>query len=96
MLSHVPMLKKLSAFLAAASLVVAIGACGGSGKNLVNISPIFPFSSGKCAKYGGSEQGSGITATCMVTKSECEQAAADWRGAMQQGGVNDAIEFSCN
>jgi hypothetical protein len=32
----------------------------------------------------------------MVTKSECEKAAADWRNAMRNGGVGDAIEFSCN
>lgn len=75
-------------------LMALLASCGGSGKTY-DISPIFPLSSGKCAQYGGTEQGSGATATCMVTKSECEQAASDWREAMQQNGVEEAIEFSC-
>jgi hypothetical protein len=76
-------------------MAVTIAGCGGSDPKSYDISPIFPLSSGKCAKYGGDQQGSGITATCMVTKSECEKAAADWRNAMASGGVIDAIEFTC-
>lgn len=77
----------------AACLAVALPACGSSGKTY-DISPIFPLSSGKCAKYGGTQEGSGLSESRMVTKSECEQASADWREAMQQGGVNETIEFS--
>jgi hypothetical protein len=77
------------AFFAAASMAVALTACGDGGKTY-DISPIFPLSSDKCAKYNGDEQGSGITATCMVTEDECEKAAADWQGAMQSGGVDGA------
>lgn len=89
------MMRKIAALFATASTAVALTACGADGKTY-DISPIFPLSSGKCAKYGGDQQGSGITATCMVTQAECEKAAADWRQAMQNGGVNDAIEFSCH
>ncbi len=81
---------------AGASMAMVLGGCGGSSANAYDIAPIFPLSSGKCAKYGGDEEGSGITATCMVTKDECEKAAADWQNAMQTSGVNDAIEFSCD
>jgi hypothetical protein len=84
------------AFFAAASMAAAVAGCGGGGKTY-DISTIFPASdpAAKCARYHGDLQGSGITATCMVTKDECEKAAADWRQAMQSGGVNDAIQFSC-
>ncbi len=84
------------AVLAAASVGAAVCGCGGGGAaQAYDIAPIFPLSSGKCAHYGGHEEGSGLTAKCMVTKEECEKAAADWRNAMQNGGVNEAIEFSC-
>ena len=76
-------------------LMGAVSGCGGGSAKAYDISPIFPLSSGKCARYGGHEEGSGVTATCMVTKGECEKAAADWKDAMQNGGVNEAIEFSC-
>jgi hypothetical protein len=83
-------------FLAAASMIVALTGCGGASAKKNDISPIFPLSSDKCAKYGGEQKGSGITATCMVTKAECERAAADWRKAMASSGVNDAIQFRCD
>jgi len=86
---------RLVAFFAAASVAVAVTGCGGAEAKTYDISPIFPLSSGKCAKYGGDEEGSGISATCMVTKGECERAATEWRKAMETGGVNEAIEFSC-
>ncbi|MBL7487283.1 hypothetical protein I6A60_00110 [Frankia sp. AgB1.9] len=90
---------KICTLLAAMVLSLAVSACsgvsGGSGKNY-DISPIFPLSAGKCAKYHGDEKGSGFTATCMVTKDECEKAAADWRQAMQHGYVTDAIQFRCD
>lgn len=85
---------KFYALFAAASMAAALTGCGGGGKTY-DISPIFPLSPDKCARYHGDEKGSGITANCMVTKAECEKAAADWRNAMQNGGVNDAINFSC-
>ncbi len=81
---------------AGASVVIALGGCGGSGGKTYDIAPIFPLSSDKCATYGGDEEGSGLTASCMVTKDECERAAADWKSAMETSGVNDAINFSCD
>ena len=86
---------RVVAFFAAASIAVVLTGCGGSSAKTYDISPIFPLSSDKCAKYGGDQKGAGITGTCMVTKAECEQAAADWRNAMETSGVNNAIEFSC-
>lgn len=85
---------RVFAFLVAASIAGAVSGCGAGAKGY-DISPIFPLSSGKCAHYDGTEEGSGLTAKCMVTKAECEKAAADWKKAMQSGGVTEAIEFSC-
>jgi hypothetical protein len=31
----------------------------------------------------------------MVTKAECERAAADWNEAMQNSGINNPVVFSC-
>ena len=90
------MTTRILAFFAAASMAVALTGCGGADAKTYDISPIFPLSSDKCARYGGDQKGSGFTATCMVTKAECEKAAADWRKAMESSGVNDAIEFRCN
>lgn len=86
------MTRKLTLLIAAAAFVVPLSGCGGSAKDY-DIGPIFPLTSGKCAKYHGDEKGSGIMASCMVTKSECEKAVADWRAAMVN--VSDAIEFRC-
>lgn len=88
------MMTRAFAFFAAASVAAALAGCGGGGKTY-DISPVFPVDPGKCARYDGDQQGSGITATCKVTQAECEKAAADWRNAMQTGGVTDAIQFSC-
>lgn len=85
---------RIPTFLAAASMAVALTACG-SGGNAYDIAPIFPLDSGKCAKYHGDQEGSGVTESCMVSKEECERAAGDWQGAMQEGAVTEAIEFSC-
>jgi hypothetical protein len=90
------MKKRLVALFAVASIAAAMTGCGTSDAKTYDISPIFPLSSGKCAQYDGNQSGSGLGATCMVTKTECEKAAADWRSAMQSGGVNDAIQFSCS
>jgi|GEM_PF-3496376 hypothetical protein len=79
---------------ASVTVTAVLSACGNSGKTY-DISPIFPATPNKCAKYHGEEKGSGITASCMVTRGECEKAAAEWRTAMATGGVTDAIEFSC-
>lgn len=89
------MATKISVFLATASVAVALTACGGGGKTY-DISSIFPLSPDKCARYDGDQQGSGVTASCMVTKEECQKAAADWRSAMENSGVNDAINFTCD
>jgi len=88
-------MKRGLAYLAAASLAIALTGCGGGSSKTYDISPIFPLSTGKCAKYGGVQQGSGLASTCLVTKAECEKAASDWREEMQASGVNDAIEFRC-
>jgi uncharacterized lipoprotein YehR (DUF1307 family) len=88
-------MRRIAALLVAASVTVALGGCVGSNAKSFDISPVFPLSSDKCAKYDGDQKGSGITATCMVTKDQCEKAAADWRTAMQNGGVHDAIMFRC-
>jgi hypothetical protein len=87
---------RLVALFAVASIAAAVAGCGSADAKTYDISPIFPLSSGKCAQYDGNQSGSGIGATCMVTKAECERAATDWRSAMQTGGVNDAIAFSCS
>jgi hypothetical protein len=84
------------AFLAMASLAAALTGCGGSNAKAYDIGPVFPLDANKCARYDGDQKGSGPTASCMVTKAECEKAAADWRQALQSSGVNDAIEFRCN
>ena len=85
---------RLTALFAAASMVVVLAACAED--KSYDIGPIFPLSSDKCAEYGGDEEGSGPTASCMVTKDQCEKAAADWRNAMESRGIRDAIQFSCN
>jgi hypothetical protein len=86
---------RLIATFAVAITVLAVSACGQSDSKKYDIAPIFPLSSDKCAKYDGKAQGGGFSAHCWVTKTECERAASDWRQAMQQSGVSDAIEFSC-
>lgn len=78
-----------------ATTLVLFG-CSTSGEARYDISPIFPLSTDTCAKYHGEESGEGFGATCLVTKSECERAVADWRQAMSAGGVDDAILFSCD
>lgn len=89
------MVIRVPAFMAVAGTAIVLASCGGDAKEY-DISSIFPLSEDKCAKYGGDEEGEGPAATCMVTKGECERAAADWREAMQSSGVNDAILFRCD
>jgi hypothetical protein len=82
----------------AAAVMLTIGATSCSDENArqYDISPIFPLTSDKCAQYNGEESGEGLSATCMVTKADCERAAADWRQAMSDGGVTDGILFTCD
>jgi hypothetical protein len=87
---------RLLAFLAAATTVLSLAACGQSDDKTYDIAPVFPLSSDKCARYDGETEGTGITAHCWVTKEQCEKAAQDWHQSMQQSGVTDAVEFSCN
>jgi hypothetical protein len=89
------MAMKITALLLTATIGIAVTGCSSSAGKQYDISPIFPLSSGKCAKYHGDQHGEGFNSTCLVTKSECERAAADWRQAMREGYVNDAIQFSC-
>lgn len=88
------MLMRILAGFAVGGVAAALTACGGDAKTY-DIAPIFPLSSDKCARYGGEQEGTGFAAKCMVTKAECERAAADWREAMESSGVNDAILFRC-
>lgn len=87
---------RISALFAMTGSVAALAACGGGGKTY-DIGPIFPASSPseKCARYNGDLEGSGPLASCMVTKSDCERAAADWNESMQQRGIQNAVVFSC-
>jgi len=87
---------RLLAFAAAAATALSLTACGSSSSKTYDIAPIFPLSSDKCAKYDGNKEGDSITGHCWVTKEQCENAAQDWHNSMQQGGVTDAVEFSCN
>lgn len=87
--------RSIATVLLAMGVVLMLAACGGGGKTY-DIGPVFPLSPDKCAKYGGDQSGSGVTESCMVTKGECERAAADWQEDMQSSGVNEAIEFSCS
>lgn len=90
------MMTRISALFAVAGMAAALTACGGGGKTY-DIGPIFPASSPseKCARYHGDLKGSGPFASCMVTKAECERAAADWNEAMQNSGINNPVVFSC-
>lgn len=88
-------LTRASIALAVTAGAIALAGCGGASKTY-DIAPIFPLSSDKCARYGGDQEGSGPAATCKVTKDECEKAATDWREAMDNRGINDAIDFRCN
>jgi hypothetical protein len=83
------------ACFAVATAVLAVSSCGQTNSKTYDISPIFPLTANKCAKYGGKTEGTGFNAHCWVTKAECQQAAQDWMQAMQQGGVTNAIEFKC-
>ena len=85
---------RILAFAVMAGVAGVLSACGGSSKSY-DISPIFPLSSDKCARYHGDQKGSGITESCMVSKDQCERAAADWQQSMQESGINEGIEFSC-
>lgn len=87
---------RIAAVALAVGLAATVSGCGSSNARNYDISPIFPLSAGKCAKYGGVQKGTGPDATCMVTQDECKQAAADWRQVMRQSYVSDAIQFSCN
>lgn len=87
---------RVVAFFAAAVTVLALSACSQGGSKDYDIAPLFPLTADKCAKYDGNAEGSGFAAHCWVTKEECEQATQDWRTSMQQGGVTDATEFTCN
>lgn len=82
------------AVLSSLAVSAALVACGGSDKTY-NISPIFPLSADKCDTYNGEQEGSGMSATCMVSKDDCERAAADWKESMDSSGV-DALLFTCD
>ena len=79
----------------AGGMALGLTACAHKDSRAYDIGPVFPLSSGKCAKYDGQADGSGFGAHCWVTKANCERAASDWRNAMTQSGVTDAIEFRC-
>ena len=86
----------LLAGIVSVATILSVSACSQTEAKGYDISPVFPLSPNKCAKYGGKQEGRGFDGKCMVTKAECERAAQDWRNAMRQGGVSDGILFSCN
>jgi hypothetical protein len=86
---------RIACLFAAATVTLIVSGCSTGDQKQYDIAPIFPLSADKCATYHGDETGEGFNASCMVTKAECERAAADWRQAMRDSGVNDAIQFSC-
>lgn len=89
------LLRRICGFLATVVLVVVVAACGGGSNKSYDIGE-FTFSAEKCAEYGGTYDEESITESCMVTRDECERAAGEWNASMQEGGVNDAIDFSCD
>jgi len=88
------MRQSLTALSVCLAAVGGLAGCGSNAKQY-DIAPVFPLSADKCKRYDGDQEGSGVAARCMVTKAECEQAAADWRDAMRDSYVNDAINFVC-
>ena len=82
--------------LAAIGLAIALAGCTGAGAKEYDISSIFPLSADKCERYNGEEVGEGIAASCLVTKADCERAAADWNQTMTERGVQNAILFTCD
>ena len=87
-----PLHTRVGAVCAAAVLLLASACSSDSGKNY-DIAPVFPLTANKCEKYNGTAKGSGLTASCMVTKADCERAAADWAAAMKN--ISDAVRFKC-
>ena len=85
--------RRWTILLAVTATIFTLSACGSSDKKTYDISPIFPFTSNKCAKYDGEVEGTGPLSYCWVTKSQCERAVTDWHQATQ--GIQDAIEFRC-
>ncbi|MDQ1743351.1 MAG: hypothetical protein QOE23_1690 [Pseudonocardiales bacterium] len=90
-----PLRTRAGALLAMATTLVALTACSTGERKSYDIAPIFPLTAGKCAKYDGKSEGTGFASHCWVTKANCQQAAADWRQMMREGGVTDAILFRC-
>src|SRR4051794_17253058 len=78
------LMTKVVALFITATLTVALAGCSNGSEKQFDISPIFPLSSGKCAKYNGKQSGEGFNSTCMVSQSDCARAAEDWRQAMQK------------
>ena len=83
-----------AALLVAVTLMSAVCGCSSSDSKTYDISPIFPLTANKCAKYDGKSEGSGFAAKCLVTRDKCEQAVQDWRNATRS--VGDAIQFRCD
>jgi hypothetical protein len=79
---------------AALAILLATGCAGTGGGKDYDIAPIFPASADKCERYHGTQTGKGFSSSCMVTKDDCEKAAADWREAMEN--IHDAIVFTCD
>ena len=79
-----------------ATVAIVLAGCSSANAKEYDISSIFPLSPDKCAEYNGDEVGEGIGARCLVTKSECERAAADWDRSMNESGLRDAIRFTCD
>jgi len=86
---------RVSAVAVAVILALSFSSCSSAEEKKYDISPIFPLSPNKCEKYNGEVEGTGISAHCWVTLTDCKRAAADWAASMKKSGVNEAILFRC-
>lgn len=87
-------MKRAVALGAVVAMTLAVAGCGDA--KAYDIGPLFPLTADKCAKYDGDAKGEGLWASCMVTKAQCERAVADWNQSMRDGGVDDALLFTCD
>ena len=88
-------LTRIGAGAAAALVALTFAACSNTDEKKYDIAPVFPLSSDKCEEYNGETEGTGFTAHCWVTLTDCKRAADDWAASMKKSGVNDAILFRC-
>lgn len=89
------MKKRPLAVVVLATMAGSMAACGGtSSAATYDISPI-TFADSSCAKYGGTQSGQGINATCSVDLAECQRALADYNKGFEGTGVQPSVNFRC-